>query len=166
MGATEIPEIPISGIQLSRRLPLTRIFPSRAPPVAEPMQPDAPHDPAIELVEKRSDVGTLVILAPSPQSRVQLCDQLLSLQRHATPRQRPHSVPEALNRFLRRTGNQPFGVQPAPDHAGRDDDRPGKSESVKFDFLGYVFQPRRAKNRWGKYFVSFLPAMTMRVLVA
>ena len=28
------------------------------------------------------------------------------------------------------------------------------------DFLGYTFQPRRAKSRWGKYFVSFLPAMS------
>ena len=33
---------------------------------------------------------------------------------------------------------------------------------VKFDFLGYTFQPRRAKNRWGKHFVSFLPAMSAR----
>jgi group II intron reverse transcriptase/maturase len=44
----------------------------------------------------------------------------------------------------------------------KDDDRPGKSDSVKFDFLGYTFQPRRAKNRWGKYFVSFLPAMSAK----
>jgi len=44
----------------------------------------------------------------------------------------------------------------------KDDDRPGKSDSVKFDFLGYTFQPRRAKNRWGKFFVSFLPAMSVK----
>src|SRR4051812_10529415 len=31
----------------------------------------------------------------------------------------------------------------------KDDDRPGKYEHVAFDFLGYTFQPRRAKNRWG-----------------
>jgi group II intron reverse transcriptase/maturase len=42
----------------------------------------------------------------------------------------------------------------------KDDDRPGTYEHVQFDFLGYTFQPRRAKNRWGKYFVSFLPAMS------
>jgi group II intron reverse transcriptase/maturase len=41
----------------------------------------------------------------------------------------------------------------------KDDDRPGEHEHIKFDFLGYTFQPRRAKNRWGKYFVSFLPAI-------
>jgi RNA-directed DNA polymerase len=44
----------------------------------------------------------------------------------------------------------------------KDDDRPGESESVRFDFLGYTFQPRRAKNRWGKYFVSFRPAMSAK----
>ena len=42
----------------------------------------------------------------------------------------------------------------------KDDDRPGDYEHVRFDFLGYTFQPRRAKNRWGKYFVSFLPAIS------
>ena len=31
-----------------------------------------------------------------------------------------------------------------------------------FDFLGYAFQPRRAKNWRGKYFVSFLPAISPR----
>ncbi len=30
----------------------------------------------------------------------------------------------------------------------KDDDRRGKHEHVKFDFLGYTFQPRRAKNRF------------------
>jgi RNA-directed DNA polymerase len=44
----------------------------------------------------------------------------------------------------------------------KDDDRPGKFEHIKFDFLGYTFQPRLAKNRWGKLFVSFLPAISTR----
>jgi hypothetical protein len=30
----------------------------------------------------------------------------------------------------------------------KDDDRPGQHEHIAFDFLGYTFQPRRAKNRW------------------
>jgi len=41
----------------------------------------------------------------------------------------------------------------------RDDDRPGDFEHVKFDFPGDTFQPRRARNRRGKFFVSFLPAI-------
>ncbi len=48
----------------------------------------------------------------------------------------------------------------------KDDDRCGGYGGVKFDFLGYTFQPRRAKNRWGKYFVSFLPAMSMKAATA
>ena len=40
------------------------------------------------------------------------------------------------------------------------DGRPGDYEHVAFDFLGYTFQPRRAKSRAGKFFVSFLPAMS------
>ncbi|MGA2792895.1 MAG: group II intron maturase-specific domain-containing protein [Roseiarcus sp.] len=39
-------------------------------------------------------------------------------------------------------------------------------EDIKFDFLGYGFQPRRAKNRWGKYFVSFLPAISTKAAKA
>ncbi len=44
----------------------------------------------------------------------------------------------------------------------KDDDRRGEHEHVSFDFLGYTFQPRRAKNRWGKFFVSFLPAISTK----
>jgi group II intron reverse transcriptase/maturase len=47
----------------------------------------------------------------------------------------------------------------------KDDDRRGKDEHVAFDFLGYTFQPRRAKNRHGKFFVSFLPAISTRSAV-
>jgi lipooligosaccharide transport system ATP-binding protein len=47
----------------------------------------------------------------------------------------------------------------------KDDDRRGKHEHVAFDFLGYTFQPRRAKNRFGKFFVSFLPAISTRSAV-
>jgi len=42
----------------------------------------------------------------------------------------------------------------------KDDDRRGDYPGTSFDFLSYTFRPRRAKNRWGKYFVSFLPAVS------
>jgi len=48
----------------------------------------------------------------------------------------------------------------------KDDDRPRDYERVAFDFLGYTFQPRRARNRWGKFFVSFLPAISTRAAKA
>lgn len=44
----------------------------------------------------------------------------------------------------------------------KDDNRPGESEHVSFDFLGYTFQPRRAMNRQGKRFASFLPAISSK----
>ena len=42
----------------------------------------------------------------------------------------------------------------------KDDDRSGNHEHEKFTFLGYEFRPRRAKNYRGKYFISFLPAVS------
>ena len=42
----------------------------------------------------------------------------------------------------------------------KDDDRPGRYAHEKFDFLAYTFRPRRSKNRWGKYFVNFTPAVS------
>ena len=48
----------------------------------------------------------------------------------------------------------------------KDDDRRGTYEPHRFDFLGYTFQPRRAKNRHGKFFVSFLPAISNKAAQA
>jgi RNA-directed DNA polymerase len=42
----------------------------------------------------------------------------------------------------------------------KDDDRRGNYPSQKFDFLGYTFRPRRSKNRHGKYFINFTPAVS------
>ena len=42
----------------------------------------------------------------------------------------------------------------------KDDDRKGSYENISFDFLGYTFKPRGAKNKYGKYFTSFLPGMS------
>lgn len=42
----------------------------------------------------------------------------------------------------------------------KDTCRKGNYPNEKFDFLGYTFRPRLAKNRYGKFFVSFLPAVS------
>ena len=42
----------------------------------------------------------------------------------------------------------------------KDDDRRGGYPQEKFDFLGYTFRPRRSKNRWGKCFINFTPAVS------
>jgi RNA-directed DNA polymerase len=47
-------------------------------------------------------------------------------------------------------------------HADRRDDH----EVTSFTFLGYTFRPRLAKNKWGKHFVNFLPAVSKDAVVA
>ena len=42
----------------------------------------------------------------------------------------------------------------------KDDDRHMDYPVTKFDFLGYTFRCRRSKNRWGKFFVNFCPAVS------
>ena len=42
----------------------------------------------------------------------------------------------------------------------KDDLRQGVYPTTSFDFLGYTFRPRRSKNRHGKYFINFSPAMS------
>lgn len=41
-----------------------------------------------------------------------------------------------------------------------DDDRRGSYPVKSFDFLGFTFRARRSKNRWGKYFINFTPAVS------
>ena len=42
----------------------------------------------------------------------------------------------------------------------KDDDRRRTYPNEKFDFLGYTFRPRRSKNRKGKHFINFSPAVS------
>lgn len=42
----------------------------------------------------------------------------------------------------------------------KDEDRRGNYPEEQFDFLGYCFRARRSKNRWGKYFINFSPAIS------
>lgn len=44
----------------------------------------------------------------------------------------------------------------------KDDDRSRGYPQEQFDFLGYTFRPRRSKNRWGKFFINFTPAVSSR----
>src|SRR5271170_1973622 len=42
----------------------------------------------------------------------------------------------------------------------KDANRPGTYPERSFDFLGYTFRPRSSRNRDGRHFVSFLPAVS------
>jgi len=48
----------------------------------------------------------------------------------------------------------------------KDDFRKWTYPNEKFDFLGYTFQPRRSKNRKGKFFINFSPAVSNKAAKA
>ena len=47
----------------------------------------------------------------------------------------------------------------------KDTDRKGEYENQKFNFLGYTFRPRRSKNKYGKFFINFTPAISKEARV-
>ncbi len=48
----------------------------------------------------------------------------------------------------------------------KDEDRRRRYPNEKFDFLGYAFQARRSKNRKGKFFINFSPAVSNKAATA
>lgn len=48
----------------------------------------------------------------------------------------------------------------------KDDNRRGHHEHTAFTFLGYTFRTRSAKNKHGRMFASFLPAVSRDAVVA
>jgi len=46
----------------------------------------------------------------------------------------------------------------------KDADRTDTYENIQFDFLGYTFRPRKSKNRFGKYFINFTPAISNKAI--
>lgn len=78
---------------------------------------------------------------------------------HAATRSQAESLLEAVRNRLKECH-----LEVHPDKTKivycQDSDRKGTHDHVQFNFLGYTFRPRRARNRWGKFFVSFLPAVS------
>lgn len=48
----------------------------------------------------------------------------------------------------------------------KDSDRREDYSHNSFDFLGYTFRPRKSKNRWGKFFINFTPAISNKAAKA
>ena len=92
------------------QLRLGQLDPAPGPPPAETMRPNAPHDPAVEFVEERSNVGAFVVLGPTSQGRIQFLYQLRCLARGTASRQPPHPIPESSNGFACGICDQPFWV--------------------------------------------------------
>src|ERR1700676_2010052 len=70
------------------------------------MRPNEPHDPAIEPVEELSDVGSLVVMTPPSQHRIQFLNQLPGLERNASPGKRAYLIHEMADRLLSRDSIQ------------------------------------------------------------
>jgi hypothetical protein len=81
----------------------------------------------------------------------------------AAARSRPGCVRDAIAARLAQVG-----LELHPDKTRivycKDADRRGSYEPTKFTFLGYEFRPRLAKNKHGKNFVSFLPAVSTEAI--
>ena len=78
---------------------------------------------------------------------------------HCRSEREAHAVLDAIRGRFEQCGLELHPVKTRIVYC-KDDDRPGDFEHIRFDFLGFAFQPRRARNRWGKFFVSFLPAIS------
>ena len=81
---------------------------------------------------------------------------------HCRSEAQAREILEAVRQRLRECGLELHPEKTRIVYCKDDDRRRKEPEHVRFDFLGYTFQPRRAKNRWGKYFVSFLPAISSK----
>lgn len=46
----------------------------------------------------------------------------------------------------------------------KDVNRTQAYQNIQFDFLGYTFRPRRSKNKFGKYFINFTPAISNKAI--
>jgi RNA-directed DNA polymerase len=84
---------------------------------------------------------------------------------HAKSKAQAEQVLEAVRQRLRECGLELHPEKTKIVYC-QDEDRKGQHEHIQFDFLGYTFRPRRAKNRWGKFFVSFLPAISNKAAKA
>jgi RNA-directed DNA polymerase len=78
---------------------------------------------------------------------------------HCRSRVEAERMREAISQRLAECGLE-LNLQKTKIVYCKDDDRRGNHDHEKFTFLGYEFRPRRAKTRRGKFFVSFLPAVS------
>jgi len=84
---------------------------------------------------------------------------------HCTTEEQAQRILESIERRLRQCRLE---VHPQKTRIiyCKDDDRTGVYPHEGFTFLGYTFRPRRAKNRWGRYFITFSPAVSPEAATA
>ena len=120
------------------------------------MRPNAPHNPAVESVEKCSDVGFLVVLAPSPQDRIKFLNQLLGLERYAPLGKLAYPIHEFPDRLLTRVSIQRPRLSTTTDLARRQSKLPSALDLVpkKFESVPDVHDPRLLRMQLHSQFVQ------------
>lgn len=78
---------------------------------------------------------------------------------HCSSLKQAEKVLEAIRNRLRQCGLELHSEKTKIVYC-KDVDRKGSYEYEQFDFLGYTFRPRLSKNKWGKTFVNFTPAIS------
>src|SRR5579883_207114 len=112
------------------------------------MRPDAPHDPAVELVEYPSDVGSLEVLAPSAHYRIDLLNQFRGTDRRSAACKLADLILEAADRLLRRTRVERSGFDTTFDLVVRQPHRPAAALDLvveKIKSASNVHDPRLAQ---------------------
>lgn len=84
------------------------------------------------------------------------CDDVLA---HCRSQKEAKEVLEAIRSRLKECGLELHPEKTKIVYC-KDADRKGSYEHESFDFLGYTFRPRLSKNKWGKTFVNFTPAIS------
>jgi len=79
---------------------------------------------------------------------------------HCKSKEEAESLLLALHKRFEECGLQIHPMKTRIVYCKDDDRRDKPKDEVKFTFLGYQFRPRLAKNKYGKFFVSFLPAIS------
>lgn len=83
---------------------------------------------------------------------------------HCKTRKEAENILLALKERFRECGLELHPEKTKIVYCKDDDRRRDKGEETQFTFLGYSFRPRRAKNKYGKFFVSFLPAVCPKAI--
>lgn len=83
---------------------------------------------------------------------------------HCSTLEQSEEVLEAIRNRLRECGLELHPEKTRIVYC-KDEDRKGSYKNESFDFLGYTFRPRLSKNKWGKTFVNFTPAISNKAAV-
>ena len=78
---------------------------------------------------------------------------------HCCTRDQAEELKEALQERLKTCGLEMHSDKTKIVYC-KDEDRNKSYSNVSFDFLGYTFRSRKSRNKRGKYFTGFLPAVS------